>query len=109
MPVDITVPQLGESIVEATVGHWLKGEGDAVTAGEPVVELETEKVNMEVAAPAAGALQGIRKREGDTVGIGDVLATVAEGAEATEAARVGASGGRPPAATAEPAPATAER
>jgi 2-oxoglutarate dehydrogenase E2 component (dihydrolipoamide succinyltransferase) len=82
MPVDITVPQLGESIVEATVGHWLKGEGDAVTAGEPVVELETEKVNMEVAAPAAGALQGIRRREGDTVGIGDVLATVAEGAEA---------------------------
>lgn len=75
MSVEIRVPQLGESIVEATVGQWLKHEGETVTAGEPVVELETEKVNMEVVAPDAGVLH-IAKNEGDTIGIGDVLATI---------------------------------
>ena len=78
MSVEITVPQLGESIVEATVGQWLKREGDSVEAGETVVSLETDKVNMEVAAPQTGVLQGIRKREGDTVTIGEALATIAE-------------------------------
>jgi 2-oxoglutarate dehydrogenase E2 component (dihydrolipoamide succinyltransferase) len=78
MSVEIVVPQLGESIVEATVGQWLKREGDQVAAGETVVSLETDKVNMEVAAPQAGVLQGIRKREGETVAVGEALATVAE-------------------------------
>ena len=62
MSVEITVPQLGESIVEATVGQWRKGEGDAVTAGEPLVELETDKVNVEVAAPSDGI--GLGKSDG---------------------------------------------
>ena len=75
MSVEIRVPQLGESIVEATVGQWLKHEGETVTAGEPVVELETEKVNMEIVAPDAGVLRIVRN-EGDTIGIGDVLATI---------------------------------
>ena len=92
MSVEITVPQLGESIVEATVGEWLKREGDIVEAGETVVSLETDKVNMEVAAPRAGALQGIRKREGDTVAIGDVLATIAEPATSSAAPPSSANG-----------------
>jgi 2-oxoglutarate dehydrogenase E2 component (dihydrolipoamide succinyltransferase) len=95
MSVEIRVPQLGESIVEATVGQWLTHEGETVTAGEPVVELETEKVNMEVVAPASGVLH-IAKNEGDTIGIGDVLATIDE-----------APAGQQPAATAAPAPDTA--
>ncbi|MDP9375901.1 MAG: dihydrolipoyllysine-residue succinyltransferase, partial [Chloroflexota bacterium] len=86
MPVEVRVPQLGESIVEATVGQWLKGEGDTVAAGEPLVELETDKVNMEVAASGAGVLQSIVKQAGETVGIGDVLALVGDGAGAGAAA-----------------------
>ncbi|MEX2431519.1 MAG: biotin/lipoyl-containing protein [Dehalococcoidia bacterium] len=62
MPVEIRVPQMGESIVEATVGRWLKQEGEAVSPGEPVVELETEKVNTEVPAQQAGVLQRVLKR-----------------------------------------------
>ncbi len=74
MSVEIKVPTLGESIVEATVGKWMKQEGEAVAVGEPLVELETDKVNMEVAATDAGVLQSIVKREGETVGIGEILA-----------------------------------
>jgi 2-oxoglutarate dehydrogenase E2 component (dihydrolipoamide succinyltransferase) len=82
MPVEVRVPQLGESVVEATVGSWLKREGDQVAAGEPLVQLETEKVNVEVAAERAGVLEQIAHREGDTVAPGDVLATLADGAPA---------------------------
>ena len=74
MSVEIKVPTLGESIVEATVGKWMKQEGEVVAVGEPLVELETDKVNMEVAATGAGVLQSIVKREGETVGIGEILA-----------------------------------
>ena len=76
MPIEITVPQLGESIVEATVGQWRKQEGDTVTAGEPLVELETDKVNVEVSAPGDGVLASILKHEGETVGVGEALAQV---------------------------------
>ncbi len=69
MSVEIRVPTLGESIVEATVGKWMKNEGESVAIGDPLVELETDKVNMEVAATGAGVLQSIVKREGGTVGI----------------------------------------
>ncbi len=85
MPTEITVPQLSESIVEATVGHWLKHEGEAVAEGEPLVELETEKVNMEVPAPGAGTLSRIITPEGATVGIGAVLAVVDETAQTAAA------------------------
>jgi len=78
MPVEITVPHLGESIVEATVGRWLKGEGETVAVGESVVELETDKVNMDVAATSAGVLQSILQPEGETVKVGDALAVVGE-------------------------------
>jgi 2-oxoglutarate dehydrogenase E2 component (dihydrolipoamide succinyltransferase) len=76
---EIRVPTLGESIVEATVSKWLKQEGDQITTGEPIVELETDKVNLEVAAEQDGVLSQIVKGEGDTVAIGDVLATIGEG------------------------------
>jgi 2-oxoglutarate dehydrogenase E2 component (dihydrolipoamide succinyltransferase) len=78
MSVEVRVPQLGESIVEATVGRWLKLEGDNVTTGDPLVELETDKVNMEVTAIDSGTLEKIEKAEGATVAIGDVLARIAE-------------------------------
>ncbi len=85
MPIEITVPQLGESIVEATVGRWRKREGDAVTAGEPLVELETDKVNIEVTAPGDGALTSILKREGETVGVNETLAQMSAGQAETPA------------------------
>lgn len=80
MSADITVPALGESIVEATVGRWLKSEGDTIEQGEAVVELETDKVNMEVAAAASGVLTSILRAEGETVTIGDVLGTLDDSA-----------------------------
>jgi 2-oxoglutarate dehydrogenase E2 component (dihydrolipoamide succinyltransferase) len=78
MPVNLVVPQLGESIIEATVGHWHKSEGDFVEVGEVVLELETEKVNLEVGATQSGRLLRIERKEGETVKIGDVLAVIEE-------------------------------
>ncbi|NTV62969.1 MAG: dihydrolipoyllysine-residue succinyltransferase, partial [Oscillochloris sp.] len=79
MAYEIKVPALGESIVEATVAKWLKREGEAVAAGEAVVELETDKVNLEVASEQAGVLATISRGEGETVAIGDLLGTVLAG------------------------------
>ncbi len=83
MPWEIRVPMLGESVLEATVGRWLKREGDPVTVGEPVVELETEKVNTEVPAEETGVLERILRREGETVRPGEVLGIIAEGQRET--------------------------
>ena len=85
MPVDIRVPSLGESVVEATIGRWLKHEGDTVNQGEALVELETDKVNMEVGADQSGVLQKIVKQEGDTVAVGEVLGVIGEGSQAPAA------------------------
>jgi 2-oxoglutarate dehydrogenase E2 component (dihydrolipoamide succinyltransferase) len=79
VPVEIHVPELGESVTEATVGKWLKSEGEQVTAGEPVVELETDKVNFEVEAEQDGVLESIAVGEGEDVGVGDVIGTIGEG------------------------------
>jgi 2-oxoglutarate dehydrogenase E2 component (dihydrolipoamide succinyltransferase) len=79
MPVNIVVPEVGESIVDARVAKWLKKAGDAVAAGEPVVELETDKVDVEVAAPRAGVIATIAHGDGADVKIGDVLGTIGEG------------------------------
>jgi len=79
MATEIRVPALGESITEATVGKWFKQAGDAVTADEPLVELETEKVTVEVPAPASGVLSAIMVKEGDTVAVGSVLGAIGEG------------------------------
>jgi 2-oxoglutarate dehydrogenase E2 component (dihydrolipoamide succinyltransferase) len=81
MSKDIKVPTLGESVVEATIGKWFKNEGDFVKADEPLVELETDKVTVEVPAPASGKLEKIVAAAGTTVIIGALLGTIAEGAE----------------------------
>ena len=86
MPTEIKVPALGESVVDAMVGTWLKKEGEAVSAGETLVELETDKVNVEIAAEESGVLQKILKAEGDTVEVGEVIANVEAGAAAPAAA-----------------------
>ena len=82
MPVEIHVPEFGESITEATVGRWLKQEGDQVQAGEPMVELETDKANFELEAEHDGVLESITKGEGEDVEIGDVIGTINETGEA---------------------------
>jgi len=76
---DIRVPTLGESVTEATVGKWFKQPGDAVAVDEPLVELETDKVTLEVPAPAAGVLGEIAAKNGDTVGVGALLGQIKEG------------------------------
>ena len=80
MSVEIRVPTLGESLVDAVIATWLKHEGDQVSQGEALVELETDKVNVEVTADQGGVLQKILKHEGDTVAVGEVLGTIGEGA-----------------------------
>jgi len=79
MSTEIKVPVLGESVVEATVSQWMKAKGDAVQADEPIVELETDKVTLEVPSPVAGVLEDIVAAEGSTVGVDALLAVVAEG------------------------------
>ncbi len=80
MATEIRVPTLGESVTEATIGKWFKKPGDTVKADEPLVELETDKVTVEVPAPAAGVLQEIIAKDGQTVTIGAVLGSIKEGA-----------------------------
>jgi len=79
---DIRVPTLGESVTEATVGKWFKQPGDAVAVDEPLVELETDKVTLEVPAPAAGVLSEVAVKNGDTVAVGALLGQIKEGASA---------------------------
>jgi 2-oxoglutarate dehydrogenase E2 component (dihydrolipoamide succinyltransferase) len=86
MALQVVVPQLGESVVEARVTRWLKQEGDAVSVGEPIVELETEKIDVEVGADQAGVLSKILRQEGEDVQVGEVLAEITAGASASEAA-----------------------
>ena len=83
MSVNIVVPEMGESIVDARVAKWLKNEGDAVTVGEALVELETDKVDVEVSAPKAGVLAKIAHGKGEDVKIGDVLGTIDDAAQRT--------------------------
>lgn len=90
MSIRIVVPELGESVLEATVGHWLKHEGDAVNAGEVLVSLETDKVDLEVGAERSGVLAKIQRQEGDDVKIGDVLGLIDESASARPATSVSA-------------------
>ncbi|HEX5699131.1 MAG TPA: 2-oxoglutarate dehydrogenase complex dihydrolipoyllysine-residue succinyltransferase [Rubrobacter sp.] len=79
MAAEIHVPELGESVADATVGRWLKQEGEAVKSGDPLVELETDKINFEVEAEQDGVLQSISKDEGETVNVGEVIGTIGEG------------------------------
>jgi 2-oxoglutarate dehydrogenase E2 component (dihydrolipoamide succinyltransferase) len=109
MPVEIHVPTLGESIVDAVIATWLKHEGDAVNKGDALVELETEKVNVEVSAEQSGVLQKIVKQEGDVVSIGDVLGFIEEGVEvSTGATPETPAVQQPPAGQPQPVPTTAD-
>ncbi len=99
MPFNIVVPDLGESVVEATIARWLKHEGDPVSVGEPVVVLETEKVDLEVGAEKDGVLANIAQPEGSDVKIGDVIGVINEGAAMNAASTLPAE---PPAAPAAP-------
>ncbi|MCR5857128.1 2-oxoglutarate dehydrogenase complex dihydrolipoyllysine-residue succinyltransferase [Mesorhizobium sp. J428] len=82
MATEIRVPTLGESVTEATVGKWYKKAGDSIAADETLLELETDKVTVEVPAPAAGVLAEITAQEGETVGLGALLGTIGEGSGA---------------------------
>src|SRR5437764_169774 len=101
MPVEIKVPELGESVIEATVGRWLKKEGDHVKVGEAVVEIETDKVNLEVGAEREGTLARIARQEGEDVKVGDVLGVIEETAAQSRASQTAAA-----IKPAEPAPAS---
>ena len=78
MATNIVVPELGESVIEATVSRWLKQPGEQVKAGEAVLVLETDKVDLEVAAEKSGVLGNIQRKEGEDVKVGDVLGTIDE-------------------------------
>src|SRR5712691_2943478 len=80
---EIRVPTLGESVTEATIGKWFKKPGDAVAVDEPLVELETDKVTIEVPAPASGVLSEVAAKDGETVAVGALLGQIREGAGAT--------------------------
>src|SRR3984885_10707661 len=84
---EIRVPTLGESVTEATIGKWFKKPGEAVAVDEPLVELETDKVTIEVPAPAAGVLGDIEAKDGDTVAVGALLGQIKEGPGAVPAGR----------------------
>src|SRR5665213_2910405 len=112
---EIRVPTLGESVTEATIGRWFKKAGDAVAVDEPLVELETDKVTIEVPAPSAGVLGDIVAKDGETVAVGALLGQINEGGAgaakpAAAPARAAAApspppGAAAPAAAAAPAPA----
>ena len=80
MAFEIKVPTLGESIVEGTISKWLKQVGDKVAVGDPVVELETDKINLEVPAEHTGILSKLRKAEGENVEVGEVIGEIEESA-----------------------------
>jgi 2-oxoglutarate dehydrogenase E2 component (dihydrolipoamide succinyltransferase) len=102
MAKEIRVPQLGESVTEATIGKWFKAQGDAVKADEPLVELETDKVTVEVPAPAGGILSSIAAQPGQTVNVGALLGAIEEGASGAAAATPRAEA--KPVRAAEPTP-----
>jgi 2-oxoglutarate dehydrogenase E2 component (dihydrolipoamide succinyltransferase) len=100
MPSNILVPEVGESIVDARVAKWLRKEGDAVAAGDPLVELETDKIDVEVSAPQAGVLSRIDRKDGEDVKVGEVLGVIDESAKGAQPVATA-----PAAADTAPAPA----
>jgi 2-oxoglutarate dehydrogenase E2 component (dihydrolipoamide succinyltransferase) len=106
---EIRVPTLGESVTEATIGRWFKKAGDAVAVDEPLVELETDKVTIEVPAPSAGTLGEIIAKDGETVAVGALLGQITEGGAAAKPAAAPVKPAAAPAAAAAPAPAPAAK
>ncbi len=101
---DIRVPTLGESVTEATIGRWFKKAGDPVAVDEPLVELETDKVTIEVPAPSAGTLGEIIAKDGETVAVGALLGQINDGAAAAKPAAAPAAAAAAPAAAKPAAP-----
>src|SRR5512133_280802 len=97
MSANIVVPEVGESIVDARVAKWLRREGEVVAVGDPLVELETDKIDLEVSAPQGGVLKRIDRKDGDDVKVGEVLGVIEETPGA------GAQASAPPVAAAAPA------
>ncbi|GAA3843131.1 2-oxoglutarate dehydrogenase complex dihydrolipoyllysine-residue succinyltransferase [[Pseudomonas] carboxydohydrogena] len=106
---EIRVPTLGESVTEATIGRWFKKTGDAVAVDEPLVELETDKVTIEVPAPSAGTLGEIVAKDGETVAVGALLGQITEGAGKPAAAKAAEPAPAKAAAPAAAAPAPAQK
>jgi 2-oxoglutarate dehydrogenase E2 component (dihydrolipoamide succinyltransferase) len=109
MPANIVVPEVGESIVDARVARWLRKEGDAVSVGDPLVELETDKIDVEVSAPQGGVLKRIDRKDGEDVKVGEVLGIIEESAGATASADTPAQPKATAAAPAKAAPAEKTR
>src|SRR5438132_8073510 len=86
MPISIVVPQLGESVAEGTVSKWLKNVGDRVRKEEPLVEIQTDKINVEIPSPAEGVLQEIKVQEGTTVLVGTEIAVLGGAGESSATA-----------------------
>src|SRR6218665_3605593 len=107
MATEIRVPTLGESVSEATVGTWFKKVGDVIKVDEPLCELETDKVTVEVPAPAAGVLGDIQVQQGETVAVGALLGSIKEGAAAADPAAAAPDKAAAPKAAPAKAPAPA--
>src|SRR5205823_6233707 len=110
MPTTVTMPQLGETVVEGTILKWLKNEGDSIELDEPLFEISTDKVDTEVPSPVAGTLQQIKVQEGETVSVGTELAVIDDGSAgerkvevSSEAAEEGAEPKQEPEESAEEA------
>lgn len=102
MPANIVVPEVGESIVDARVAKWLRREGEVVAVGDPLVELETDKIDLEVSAPQGGVLKRIDRKDGEDVKVGEVLGVIEDAAGAT-AQNAAAAAAPAPAVPAKPA------
>src|SRR3954469_10330691 len=96
MPANIVVPEVGESILDAGVPKWLRREGEVVAVGDPLVELETDEIDLEVSAPQGGVLKRIDRKDGEDVKVGEVLGVI------EDAPGPGAQPAPPPAAPAKP-------
>jgi 2-oxoglutarate dehydrogenase E2 component (dihydrolipoamide succinyltransferase) len=106
MPVELRVPEVGESITEVQIGAWLKNEGDAVERDEALVEIESDKATLELPAPVSGTLSQVLKKKGESAKVGDLIATIGEGKADGKPAAVKPAAGAP-AKAAQPAPAQA--
>ena len=95
MPTPVVMPQMGESIAEGTIVRWIKKVGEQVERDEPLFEISTDKVDAEIPSPAAGFLTDIKVREGETVGVNTVVATIGQANEVSSPVETGASGGGP--------------
>src|SRR5471032_71958 len=107
MTIEIKVPAMGESVTEATISKWFKKEGDAVKRDEPLLELETDKVTVEVPSPADGAIESITAQQGATVQIGALLGAIAEGKSGAAPAAKAATPSAPAKGAEAPKPAPA--